>query len=58
MVKMSHKFKMEKDEFIEKIIKLNNKIESLEQTIKELEENAKFQPVESHARENIMKEEN
>jgi hypothetical protein len=49
---------MEKDEFIEKIIKLNNKIESLEQTIKELEENAKFQPVESHARENIMKEEN
>jgi hypothetical protein len=29
MMKLSHKFKMEKDEFIEKIIKLNNKIEAL-----------------------------
>lgn len=34
MLRLSHKFKMEKDEFIEKIIKLNNKIETLEHTIR------------------------
>lgn len=29
LVHLNHKFKLEKDEYIEKIVKLNNKIESL-----------------------------
>lgn len=36
IVQLNHKFKMEKDEFIEKIVKLNNKIDSLEKALKEL----------------------
>ena len=34
--KIEHKFRLEKDEYIQKIVKLNNIIESLENQIKEL----------------------
>lgn len=36
---------MEKDEYIEKIVKLNNKIDSLEKALKELEENAMIKAI-------------